>query len=138
MYEKKIKIKGKDYIYYYHNFKINGKVKNICLGNNKEDSSKKLEELMSLNFKSKLMDINTKNINFIKDTRTFMIMLFAFIGIGALYYIKPEITGSIVYSNNVFDVLKIKELLGILISLELMFFGYFIYKDSRKNKLKVI
>jgi len=37
MYKKQIKIKGKKHSYYYHNFKVDNKVKNIFLGNNRRE-----------------------------------------------------------------------------------------------------
>lgn len=44
MYKKVIKRGGKSYVYYYHNKRINGKVRNICLGNHPKKAKKKLRE----------------------------------------------------------------------------------------------
>lgn len=45
MYEKQVRIGKYKYTYYYHNVKINGKVRNVCLGRNLEDARKKLREI---------------------------------------------------------------------------------------------
>ena len=45
MYIKKVKIRNKKYKYYYHNIKVNYKVKNICLGSSKKEALVKLKRL---------------------------------------------------------------------------------------------
>lgn len=143
MYKKQIKIKGKRYDYYYHNFKINGKVRNICLGTNKEEATKKLEELLNKDIKISLMHQDHHRTNLRNNSRIFLVMFIAILFIGVLYYFSPAITGLVVYDNNLASLsglaekFNLVEILGILISLELLFFGYNIYKDH-KNKIKVI
>jgi len=143
MYKKQVKIKGKKYNYYYHNFKIDGRVKNICLGNNKEDAAKKLEELLNKNIKQELTYKNLDMAHFKNSSRTFIILLISVIMIGALYYFNQQITGFTVANNNLANVanilnkLNMQEIFGILISLELLFFGYIIYRDH-KDKIKVL
>lgn len=62
--------------------------------------------------------------------------------IGALYYFNPQITGFTVANNNLANVantlnkLNMQEIFGGLISLELLFFGYVIYKDH-KDKIRI-
>ena len=42
MYSKIVKVGKRKYKYYYHNLKINNKVKNICLGSSKKEALRKL------------------------------------------------------------------------------------------------
>ena len=143
MYKKQVNIKGKKYDYYYHNFKINGKVKNICLGTNREEATRRLEELLDKDIKTNLMHQEHHKINLRNNSRTFLITFIAILFIGVLYYFSPAITGLVVYDNNLANLSSLAErfylieILGILISLELLFFGYNIYKDY-KTKIKVI
>ena len=143
MYKKKIKINGKKYDYYYHNFKINGKVKNICLGRNKEEASMRLEELFNKDIKTNLMYREHQKINLRNNSKTFLVVLIAILSIGALYYFEPSFTGLAVYENDLSSLsslaekFSLVEILGIIISLELIFFGYNIYRDY-KNKVKLI
>ena len=50
MYIKLIKKGYKEYKYYYHNIKINGKVKNICLGSSKKEALAKLKKIKKNGF----------------------------------------------------------------------------------------
>ena len=140
MYKKQVKIKGKKYNYYYHNFKVNRKVKNICLGHDREEALKKLDKLVNKDLKIGLIKRELYKINFGNFNRTLIIILIFAIFAGLFYYLNPEITGSAVYNNNLANIneiigkFKIKEVLAILISLELIFFGYNIYKDHSKLK----
>ena len=142
MYKKQVKIKGKKFNYYYHNFKIDGRVKNICLGNNKEGAAKKLEELLNKDIKQELTYKNLDMAHFKNSSRTFIILLISVVMIGALYYFNPQITGFTVANNNLANVantlnkLNMQEIFGGLISLELLFFGYVIYKDH-KDKIRI-
>jgi hypothetical protein len=143
MYKKQVKIKGKKYNYYYHNFKVSGRVKNICLGHSKSEATKKLEELMNKDIKEHLVNKELYNINFKNFSRTLIIVAVFGIFAGLFYFFSPGITGLAVYDNNLTNIteligkLRIKEILAALISLELIFFGYNIYRDY-KHKIKVI
>ena len=118
MYKKEINIKGKKYNYYYHNFKIDGKVKNVCLGNNEEEAKRKLEELVNKDIKQILINRDLEKINFANYGKVFFIMLSLLILTFFLNYISPNLTSLVVYNNNVsnFNTLMtnfmIKELLA--------------------------
>ena len=146
MYIKKVKIRNKKYKYYYHNIKVNYKVKNICLGNNKENALKKLQKLMQDNIKGKLTEDHLweiqKRSNFINLKRILFIVFGLAAGLGLIYYLSPGITGFTVYNTNLANInnlavkLKIKELIGILIGLELMVLSYnIIYKNHLNKKV---
>lgn len=45
MYQKEVRIGKYEYTYYYHNVKIKGKVKNICLGRDKTEAEQKLKKI---------------------------------------------------------------------------------------------
>ena len=103
MYKKIIKKSGKKYSYYYHNIKVNGRVKNIFLSDNKKEALVKLNELRNggannLSFNKLLKVIPSPDyiktsssaipgpIN-ISDLRgTFLFLLTIFIGLGLFYY----------------------------------------------------
>ena len=143
MYIKKVKIGKKEYKYYYYNIKVNNKVKNICLGNNKEKAIKKLEELMNKHKNEKLSNtLNLENNNFSNLKKILFIVFGLAAGLGLIDYLSPGITGFTVYNINLANInnlavkLKIKELLGILIGLELMVLSYnIIYKDHLNKKV---
>ena len=164
MYVKIVKKGNKKYKYYYHNIKQEGKVKNIFLSNNKKEALIKLKalkskqtinyellrnapaphSLLNLNYNSKtLLDsapspVPEKGFNLPLIT---LLLVFG-IGLGILYFIlQPSITGFTVYNTNLANInnlavkFKIKELLGILIGLELMVLSYnIIYKDHLNKK----
>lgn len=46
LYKKTIMTGGKLYLYYYHNVKIEGKCRNICLGGDLEKAKRKLRKIM--------------------------------------------------------------------------------------------
>ncbi len=45
MYKKKVELNGYSYTYYYHNVKIKGKSRNICLGKDIKEAKKKLQRI---------------------------------------------------------------------------------------------
>jgi hypothetical protein len=141
MYKKQVKIKNKKYNYYYHNFKVKGKVKNICLGRDKKNAIKKLEGLIDKDIKGHLNLKELQKLNFHNSSRIFFIVLIFLIGVGILYALNLNITGLTISNNNLVNFsdliskFKLKELFGLIISLELMTFGYFLYRDY---KVKVI
>ena len=46
MYKKVVKTEHKSYVYYYHNFKIEGKVRNVCLGPNLTKANTLLKKIL--------------------------------------------------------------------------------------------
>lgn len=60
MYKKTIKRGGREYTYYYQNYRVNGRVKNVCLGTNYEEAKKKI--LDKVFTKEKLVDNSGKDL----------------------------------------------------------------------------
>lgn len=141
MYKKQIKIKGKKYIYYYHNFKVDGKVKNVFLSNKKEEALKKLETIINKDMKKENI---MENIHLINYSKTFLVVFGMLLLTAGLYYLSPSISSFVVYSNSAYNInnlireLKLKEFLGIIISLQIMVFGYYLRRDFKDKKVKVI
>ena len=141
MYKKHIRTNNRKYTYYYHNVKIKGKVKNIFLSDNKREALDKLEGLINKNAKKEIINENFAPKNIIN---VFLLMFALTIIINLLYYFNPQFTGLTIYNadmNNIINFareFRIKEILGLLISLETMFFGYTIYKDYKNYKVKII
>jgi hypothetical protein len=46
LYKKVVKARGKSYVYYYHNFKIEGKVRNMCLGSDLGKAQRELRKII--------------------------------------------------------------------------------------------
>ncbi len=46
MYKKVVRAGRNSYVYYYHNVKIEGKVRNICLGSDPEKAKRELKKIM--------------------------------------------------------------------------------------------
>lgn len=46
MYKKVVKTEHNSYVYYYHNFKIEGRVRNICLGTNLKKANTLLKRIL--------------------------------------------------------------------------------------------
>ena len=136
MYKKRIKIKGKKYLYYYHNFKVKGKVKNVFLSSNKNEAVEKLEKLLH-------RDLTEKEIKLINYGKTLLLILSLASIIGFLSYSGFEITGLVTLKNKLIDIyyldykFNIKEILGILISLQVLFFGYNIFKDYKNKRIEL-
>ncbi|MEM4245233.1 MAG: hypothetical protein QXR60_03450 [Candidatus Nanoarchaeia archaeon] len=53
MYEKEVTIGKYKYTYYYHNVKIKGRVRNVCLGRNKGEAKQKLKKIVEESRKRK-------------------------------------------------------------------------------------
>ncbi|MEK6907226.1 MAG: hypothetical protein AABW45_01745 [Nanoarchaeota archaeon] len=136
MYKKRIKIKEKKYLYYYHNFKVKGKVKNVFLSSNKNEAVEKLEKLLH-------RDLTEKEIKLINYGKTLLLILSLASIIGFLSYSGFEITGLVTLKNKLIDIyyldykFNIKEILGILISLQVLFFGYNIFKDYKNKRIEL-
>ena len=53
LYEKVVRTGGNRYVYYYHNVKIKGKVRNVCLGTDLGRAKKTLGKIMRQKLKTK-------------------------------------------------------------------------------------
>ena len=103
MYKKKIKIKGKKYLYYYHNIKLNGKVKNIYLGSSKKEALEKLDKIKEDRLNEELLkNAPSPNYEFQNDfvnenlKKLFLFLLIILLGI-SFFNNYNFITGFIVY-----------------------------------------
>ena len=126
MYMKKVRRNGNEYSYYYHNFRVNGKVKNVFLGTNKLESLKKLETLITpLSYKT-----------FDKSSKIF---IFAFsltiLGFLAYYFNIGNFTGLTIYFKQEIPYLikeyKMHEAVAAIIMIELIFLFYKMYKSKK-------
>ena len=106
MYTKKIKRGKKTYSYYYHNVKEGGRVKNIFLGNNKEDSIKKLNEIKEDKVHKSLLDSAPSPIKEKQDYKiteiVFLLAVFS-LGLGIFYFINNVTTYATFEPNPTFD-----------------------------------
>ena len=100
MYSKTIKRGNKNYTYYYHNFKENGVVKNICLGSDINKVGKKLEEIKSSRSSQQQIITDSKSEPIRKNNTGPANLFFLIILISALsllflhhYYPSINITG---------------------------------------------
>ena len=99
MYSKTIRRGKKEYKYFYHNIKKNGRVKNIFLGGDKEEALEKLEEIKGEQAHNILLK-NAPNPNEFKGVYnvTHLVILLMVISVGlGLFYFIGQTTGLITY-----------------------------------------
>jgi len=107
----------------------------------KKEAHRKLEDLTNKNLKQDFINKNFIPKNIIN---VFLLMFALTMIINLLYYLNPQFTGLTTYNPDMGNIInlikefKIKEILGALISLETIFFGYMVYKDYRNYRVKVI
>jgi len=100
LYTKKIKRGKKLYSYYYHNIKKEGRVKNIFLGNNKEEALVKLNKLKDEHAHNILLNSAPSPIKEYKLINLIILLLIFTIGLGLFYFIG-HITGLLVYEPDI-------------------------------------
>jgi len=99
LYTKIIKKSGKEYRYYYHNVKVNGRVKNIFLGQDKKKAVDKLNQLSNDRAHKILLSSapSPERTNYYFNYA--IIVLLLVLGIGVLYF--NNITGLIIYEPSI-------------------------------------
>jgi len=104
VYTKKIKRGKKIYSYYYHNVKEGGRVKNIFLGKNKEDSIRKLNEIKEDKVHKSLLESASSSIKEKPSYLAYLTLLIIFsIGLSLFYFIT-QTTGFVSYDPGIVNL----------------------------------
>ncbi|MCD4666751.1 hypothetical protein K8R47_03000 [archaeon] len=100
MYKKIIKRGGRFYTYYYYNFREGNKVKNICLGSDKKLAKEKIKSLLLDQGKEVPKSGNFLDQNYVKFSFFVLTIIFG----GLFFYFFNDITGLVVYSEDVIQL----------------------------------